>query len=155
MTATTAITLTKVDSSQIAAIGHDAATETLAIQFFRKGEPADVYHYANFTAAEYAAFAGAPSVGKHFYAHIKPHADKHPYENMGMPAAPVEALAAQIEADHAQALDINARCFGAPLSGGQRYSRTTFKDNGDPILLNADGSRSVFCDLCDDVEDVA
>lgn len=32
---------------------------------------------------------------------------------------------------------------------GQRYSRTTFKDNGEPIFLNADGSRSIFCDLND------
>lgn len=87
------ITLQPVQSSQIAAIGHCPATETLAVQFFRKGAPADVYHYANVTATEYAAFAGAESVGKHFYAHIKPHADKHPYTNMGTPAvelAPVK-----------------------------------------------------------------
>lgn len=87
------ITLQAIQSSQIAAIGHCPATETLAVQFFRKGAPADVYHYANVTAAEYAAFAGAESIGKHFYAHIKPHADKHPYTNMGTPAvelAPVK-----------------------------------------------------------------
>jgi hypothetical protein len=82
-----------IQSSQIAAIGHCPATETLAVQFFRKGTPADVYHYANVTATEYAAFAGAESIGKHFYAHIKPHANKHPYTNMGTPAvefAPVK-----------------------------------------------------------------
>lgn len=87
------ITLQTIQSSQIAAIGHCPATETLAVQFFRKGAPADVYHYANVTATEYAAFAGAESIGKHFYAHIKPHADKHPYTNMGTPAvelAPVK-----------------------------------------------------------------
>lgn len=87
------ITLQAIQSSQIAAIGHCPATETLAVQFFRKGAPADVYHYANVTATEYAAFAGAESIGKHFYAHIKPHADKHPYTNMGTPAvelAPVK-----------------------------------------------------------------
>ncbi|MGX9698155.1 KTSC domain-containing protein [Janthinobacterium lividum] len=82
------ITLQAIQSSQIAAIGHCPATETLAVQFFRKGAPADVYHYANVTATEYTAFAGAESIGKHFYAHIKPHADKHPYTNMGTP--PVE-----------------------------------------------------------------
>ncbi len=38
------------------------------------------------------------------------------------------------------------------LPGGQRYSTTTFKDNGYPILLNADGTRSVFCDLVDEDE---
>jgi hypothetical protein len=37
---------------------------------------------------------------------------------------------------------------------GQYYSTTTFKDNGKPILCNADGSRSVFCDLNDDIEEV-
>ena len=87
------ITLQAIQSSQIAAIGHCPATETLAVQFFRKGAPADVYHYANVTAAEYAAFAGAESIGKHFYAHIKAHADKHPYTNMRTPAvelAPVK-----------------------------------------------------------------
>ena len=87
------ITLQAIQSSQIAAIGHCPATETLAVQFFRKGAPADVYHYANVTATEYASFAGAESIGKHFYAHIKPHADKHPYTNMGTPAvepAPVK-----------------------------------------------------------------
>ena len=35
-------------------------------------------------------------------------------------------------------------------STGQYYSTTTFKDNGKPILCNADGSRSVFCDVDDD-----
>ena len=87
------ITLQAIQSSQIATIGHCPATETLAVQFFRKGAPADVYHYANVTATEYAAFAGAESIDKHFHAHIKPHADKHPYTNMGTPAvelAPVK-----------------------------------------------------------------
>ena len=27
------------------------------------------------------------------------------------------------------------------------YSTTTFKDNSDPIMLNHDGKRSVFCDV--------
>lgn len=80
------ITLQPVQSSQIAAIGHCPATETLAVQFFRKGAPADVYHYANFTATEYAAFAGAQSIGAHFGKHIKPHNTKHPCTNMGPPA---------------------------------------------------------------------
>ncbi len=35
------------------------------------------------------------------------------------------------------------------LPGGQHYSTTTFKENGEPILLNADGSRSIFCDVDD------
>ncbi len=35
------------------------------------------------------------------------------------------------------------------LPGGQRYSKTTFKENGKPILLNEDGTRNVFCDVDD------
>ena len=85
------IPLTSVKSSKLHAIGHDAASQTLAIQFFAKGAPGNVYHYANFTAQEFTAFAGAESVGKHFIAHIQPHKDKHPYVNMGVPAAPVAA----------------------------------------------------------------
>jgi hypothetical protein len=288
------IPLTKVTSKKIAAIGHDASRQTLAVQFLRAGVPDVVYHYANFTAREYVAFASAQSLGKHFGAHIQSHKEKHPYVNMGVPsAAPAPAAPAHhqnrdnfatllsgremgseitaeeeaqakaagllvifgasddlmefrgaandelsvydggtalidsrgvlpdrdnIEDDgvlrdffarepltqkveamyceegvyvwayrtdvphatfeiteggtpycrgividvadltpaaclgraHAAALDINARCYGEPLPGGQRYSRTTFKDNGDPILLDADGKRSVFCDLNDE-----
>lgn len=81
------IPLTPVKSSKLHAIGHDAASQTLAIQFFAKGAPGNVYHYQNFTAQEYTAFAGAESVGKHFIAHIQPHKEKHPYQNMGVPAA--------------------------------------------------------------------
>lgn len=33
------------------------------------------------------------------------------------------------------------------LPNGQRYSETTFRDDGQPIMLNADGTRSVFCDV--------
>lgn len=94
MSATPSIAMHPVNSSQIAAIGHDPASETLAIQFYRNGEPGNVYHYRNFTATEYAAFAGAESIGSHFYKHIKPHADKHPYQNMGVPTtAPTQEIA--------------------------------------------------------------
>lgn len=58
-----------------------------------------------------------------------------------------------LASDQTLALAINAECYGEPLPGGQRYSRTTFKGDGYPILLQADGKRSVFCDLNDDVED--
>lgn len=79
------IPLTPVKSSKLFAIGYDAASLTLAVQFFAKGAPGSVYHYADFTAAEYAAFASAESVGKHFLAHVQPHKEKHPYVNMGVP----------------------------------------------------------------------
>ena len=80
------IALTPVVSSQIAAIGHCTETNTLAIQFASRSGPGNVYHYANFTADDYAALAGADSVGSHFGKHIKPHADKHPYEKVEVPA---------------------------------------------------------------------
>ncbi len=62
-----------------------------------------------------------------------------------------EALMARI---HAEALACNERFYARELPGGQHYSRNTFKNNGEPILLDANGKRSVFCDLCDDLEDV-
>lgn len=76
----TDIALDAVESSQITAIGHDAETNTLAIKFKNwKGEPTSLYHYANFTAEDFAAFKGAESIGKHFGQFIKPETVKHPY----------------------------------------------------------------------------
>jgi hypothetical protein len=78
------IALQPVESHQIAAIGHDAATQTLAIQFKNsKGATGSTYHYSNFTAADFAAFQAAESKGKHFGANIKPFADKYPYTKVG------------------------------------------------------------------------
>ncbi|WP_171020174.1 DUF1351 domain-containing protein [Hydrogenophaga sp. 2FB] len=37
-------------------------------------------------------------------------------------------------------------------NGAPMYSTTTFKDNGEPIMLTPEGKRSVFCDLNDDIE---
>lgn len=37
-------------------------------------------------------------------------------------------------------------------NGAPMYSTTTFKENGDPIMLDDQGKRSVFCDLNDDIE---
>jgi hypothetical protein len=81
-----AISLLPVQSSQIFAIGHDPATNTLAIQFKAKdgarhgGDvPGSIYHYANFTAEDFAALSGAESIGSHFHKHIKSDAKKYPY----------------------------------------------------------------------------
>lgn len=72
-----------VKSSQIEAIGHDPATNTLAITFKSKAKDGQVrletYHYANVTAYDYHQLKTAESIGKHFYKYIKPHADKFPY----------------------------------------------------------------------------
>src|SRR3990167_189763 len=43
--------------------------------------------------------------------------------------------------------DVQRYPNGAPM-----YSTTTFKDNGEPIMLDSTGKRSVFCDLNDDIE---
>ncbi|MAF04378.1 KTSC domain-containing protein [Herbaspirillum sp.] len=74
------IAMDAVESSQIAAIGHDAATNTLAIQFPGKGDkPGSVYHYANFTADDFKAFQDADSKGSFFGKHIKKNTEKYPY----------------------------------------------------------------------------
>lgn len=48
-----------------------------------------------------------------------------------------------------QRVDALRFCAEACLKGQPRvhYSKTTFKENGDPILVNADGTRSIFCDV--------
>ncbi|OIX41911.1 KTSC domain-containing protein, partial [Yersinia ruckeri] len=53
------MTMQKVKSSQIHSIGHDPMSNTLAIRFKSKGEPAALYHYQNVSANDYAAFSGA------------------------------------------------------------------------------------------------
>ncbi len=77
------IPLNQVESSQIAAIGHDPETSTLAIQFKGKGDaPGSVYHYQNVNSDQFRLFAGAESIGSHFYKHIKPFADRFPYQKI-------------------------------------------------------------------------
>lgn len=81
---TNAIALTPVESSQLAAIGHDPETGTLAIQFKGRGDaPGSIYHYENFTAEQFEQFKNAESVGSHFYKNIKPFAEKFPYTKIG------------------------------------------------------------------------
>lgn len=77
---TNQIALVPVESSQIHSIGHDAATNTLAIRFKNyRGEATSLYHYDNFTAADFAAFKGAESIGKHFGQYIKNETTKYPF----------------------------------------------------------------------------
>ncbi|CAJ5575871.1 KTSC domain-containing protein [Burkholderia pseudomallei] len=70
-----------VESSQIHGIGHDPATNTLAIRFKNRttGAPTSLYHYANFTAEDFEAFRDAESIGLHFGKNIKPYDKKYPY----------------------------------------------------------------------------
>lgn len=55
--------------------------------------------------------------------------------------------AARIREEQAAAPSIQTYDNGAPM-----YSTTTFKDNGQPIMLTPDGKRSIFCDVADDEE---
>ncbi|MGT2429285.1 KTSC domain-containing protein [Cupriavidus basilensis] len=88
-----AVALTPVESSQIHSIGHDAESGTLAVRFKNKaGEPTSLYHYRNVTAEDFAAFSGAESIGSHFYKHIKPFAEKYPYERIEAKPAEDQAV---------------------------------------------------------------
>ena len=63
------IQLNPVVSNQVAAIGYDPATKTLAVTFNR-GAGA-IYHYPDIEPDAYEAFKNAESKGKHFGEHIK------------------------------------------------------------------------------------
>lgn len=91
-----AITLTRVTSSQIVAIGHDAAANTLAVLFKnRDGSPGSLYHYNGVSAAVHAALVGAESIGSHFIRNIKPHPEHYPYQKIvGVDPVIVDAPAA-------------------------------------------------------------
>lgn len=63
------IALKPVESSQVKAIGYDADTRTLAVQF-RHGKGA-IYHYPDVTPETHAAFVNAESIGNFFGKNIK------------------------------------------------------------------------------------
>lgn len=67
------IDLKPVTSSNIAAIGHDPDSNTLAVRFMpRAGSKwGDVWHYEGVSAKQHEALLKAESVGKHFSAHIR------------------------------------------------------------------------------------
>jgi hypothetical protein len=48
---------------------------------------------------------------------------------------------------HADALAYHERFYASALPGGQRYSGSQFKPNGEPHLLRSNGVRSIFCDI--------
>lgn len=64
-----------VHSSQINAIGYAPATQAMRIEF----KSGALYEYANVPQDVFDAFSAAPSIGSHFYKHIKPFAEKYPY----------------------------------------------------------------------------
>jgi hypothetical protein len=91
------ITLIPVESSQLHSIGHDVATDTLAIRFKGKNGPGSLYHYANFTAEDFAAFTAAASKGGFFKSKIKLATDSYPFTKID------ESMAAIPPADAAAA----------------------------------------------------
>lgn len=65
----TPITMVPVTSNQVAAIGHDPATNTLAVSFTRG--PGHVYHYPNVGPELHADFMASDSKGTFFGTHVK------------------------------------------------------------------------------------
>ena len=57
----------RVESTNIKAIGHDPATNTLRVEFRNGG----VYDYSNISPEKHASFLTAASKGKHFHRHIR------------------------------------------------------------------------------------
>ena len=62
------ITMHSVASSQISEIGHDPATNTLAVRFKHGGT---LYHYENFSAEKFKEFHESKSHGAYLGQHIK------------------------------------------------------------------------------------
>lgn len=75
---TTEIQMIPVQGGQIAAIGYDEATKTLAVKFNRGTA---TYHYADVPSEVNAAFMASESKGKFFQGTIKPQ-----YEHKLIPA---------------------------------------------------------------------
>lgn len=64
------ILLAQVESHKIAAIGYEAASKTLAVQFCTRG-PSHFYHYPNVEPELHQAFMAAESKGRFFGEHIQ------------------------------------------------------------------------------------
>jgi hypothetical protein len=67
------MTMRKVESSAIEALGYDAESQTLHAQFRSSGE---MYLYPNVSEREYQALLAAPSIGGHFAKHIRNKGEK-------------------------------------------------------------------------------
>ncbi len=61
------VAMNAVKSGQIKSIGHDAATNTLAVEFKSGG----IYHYHDVPAAKFHELTAAESIGSHLGKHIK------------------------------------------------------------------------------------
>ncbi len=76
------ITMIPVESSQITHIGHDTATNTMAVKFKGYGgKDGSTYHYEGVTPEQFDAFLKAESIGSHFGKNFKSNA-AHPYRKI-------------------------------------------------------------------------
>lgn len=87
------IPMTKCQSSQINAVGYDADSQTLAVEFKNfKGDIGSLYHYSNVSQEQFDAFNTAESKGKHLGQFIKPFPDSFPFVKVrGAPAKDTDA----------------------------------------------------------------
>lgn len=76
------IPMQPVVSSQLDSVGHDPATNTLAVRFKAKAGPGSLYVYDNVTAEQFATAQGAESFNSWFIANVKKKADEHPYRKV-------------------------------------------------------------------------
>lgn len=67
-----------VESSQVAAIGHDPRRNEMKVKFHSGG----TYLYGNVTTAEFEALRKAESVGSHFSMTFKKDPVKYPYSKV-------------------------------------------------------------------------
>lgn len=67
------IELQPVESSNIEAVGHDAATNTLHVRF----KSGATYHLANVTPEQHQAMISADSIGSHYHKNFRGNR-KHP-----------------------------------------------------------------------------
>lgn len=63
------IAMTPVQSNQVASVGYDATTKTLAVTFARG--PGHIYHYPNVEEKMHTEFMASDSKGTFFGKHIK------------------------------------------------------------------------------------
>lgn len=84
----TPIPMVPVTSNQVASIGYDTSTQTLAVSFTRG--PGHIYHYPNVGPELYADFMASDSKGTFFGTHVK----TLPFEKFAAPKPEDEAAEA-------------------------------------------------------------
>ena len=80
--------LKPVQSSQIAALGYDAGTQTLAVRFHptaaqkKEGKPGSTYAYRNVAPGDATRLREAESIGSHFIKFIKADPKSFPFTKL-------------------------------------------------------------------------